>query len=242
VHITCDIKWLNHTFFKRNEIVTIDNGINFNILENLKTKNLKDSNDNESNESNDELVSDTEGKTTNHNNNVTKNKTNRGTTVTRSGRIVKMPARYDEFAKIGIYDYDEEELKMEFIGFTSTKELHVKNYNDAMKTDDREHWSKAIEEEHNRMVESEVWSAVDKGMLNKNDKILTTTWAMKKKPNGKYKARINAHGFKQKDGLHYNSTNTSSPVTNDTTIRVMFTILIQMGWKVYVIDVKGACQ
>jgi Reverse transcriptase (RNA-dependent DNA polymerase) len=90
------------------------------------------------------------------------------------------------------------------------------------------------------MVKSEVWSAVNKGMLNKNDKILTTTWAMKKKANRKYRARINACGFKQKDGLHYNSTNTSSPITNDTTIRIMFTILIQMGWKAYVIDVKGA--
>jgi hypothetical protein len=136
LHITRDIKWLIVRFFKRNKIETIDNGINFNIVKNLKPDNLKYNNDNESNESNDKLVSDAEDTITNQNNDVTKNKMNRGTTVTRSGQIVKMPARYNEFTKIGIYDYNEEELKIEFTGFTSTKELHVKNYNDAMKTND----------------------------------------------------------------------------------------------------------
>jgi Reverse transcriptase (RNA-dependent DNA polymerase) len=63
---------------------------------------------------------------------------------------------------------------------------------------------------------------------------------MKKKPNGSYRARINARGFEQLDGLHYNSSTTSSPVTNDTTIRVIFTLAMLAGWKGYVVDVKGA--
>jgi Reverse transcriptase (RNA-dependent DNA polymerase) len=90
------------------------------------------------------------------------------------------------------------------------------------------------------MIKSGVWTAVDKDTLKLTDKVLTTTWAMKKKPNGNYRARINARGFKQLDGLHYNSSATSSPVTNDTTIRIIFTLAMLAGWKGYVIDVKGA--
>jgi Reverse transcriptase (RNA-dependent DNA polymerase) len=85
-----------------------------------------------------------------------------------------------------------------------------------------------------------VWTAVDKDTLKATNKVLTTTWAMKKKPNGSYRARINARGFKQLDGLHYDSSATSPPVTNDTTIRVIFTLAMLAGWKGYVIDVKGA--
>jgi glutamine synthetase type III len=70
--------------------------------------------------------------------------------------------------------------------------------------------------------------------------VLTTTWVMKKKPNGSCRARINARGFEQWDGLHYDSSSTSSPVTNDTTIRVIFTLAMLARWKGYVIDVKGA--
>jgi Reverse transcriptase (RNA-dependent DNA polymerase) len=90
------------------------------------------------------------------------------------------------------------------------------------------------------MMKSGVWTAVDKDTLKATNKVLTTTWAMKKKPNGSYRARINAQGFKQLDGLHYNSSATSSPVTNNTTIRVIFTLAMLAGWKGYGIDVKGA--
>jgi hypothetical protein len=79
------------------------------------------------------------------------------------------------------------------------------------------------------MINSGVWTAVDKETLKVTNKVLTTTWAMKKKPNGSYSARINARGFDQLEGLHYDSSSTSSPVTNDTTIRVIFTLAMLAG-------------
>jgi hypothetical protein len=45
------------------------------------------------------------------------------------------------------------------------------------------------------MIKSGVWNAVNKETLKSTDKVLTTTWAMKKKSNGSYRARINARGF-----------------------------------------------
>ena len=51
-------------------------------------------------------------------------------------------------------------------------------------------------------------------------KIMTSTWAMKKKSNGKFRGRLNLRGFEQRDGEHFVSTSISSPVTNATTVRI----------------------
>jgi hypothetical protein len=107
-------------------------------------------------------------------------------------------------------------------GFVNTNELHVLNFNQAMKTNDRDEWMKAIEEEHQKMVDYNVWQVVQPGDVPPNSKILTSTWAMKKKANGKYRARINARGYEQVDGIHYDDTTKSAPVTNDITIRILF--------------------
>jgi hypothetical protein len=58
-----------------------------------------------------------------------------------------------------------------------------------------------------------------------NAKLLTTTWAMKKKTNGQYRARITAQGLLQEDGIHYFSHSTASYVANELTINVVFTLL-----------------
>jgi Reverse transcriptase (RNA-dependent DNA polymerase) len=96
-----------------------------------------------------------------------------------------------------------------------------------------------VKEEHDRMVNANVWTAVDRHEINESDKILTATWEMKKKPNGIFRASINARGLEQIDGLHYNSSNTVAPVTYDTTIRIIFTLALLSDWKGYLIDVKG---
>jgi Reverse transcriptase (RNA-dependent DNA polymerase) len=93
--------------------------------------------------------------------------------------------------------------------------------------------------EHDRMLNRNVWTVSDKNQVTKTDKVLITTWAMKKKPNGNYRGRINAHGYEQIDGLHYNISNTAAPVTNDTTIWIIITLAIMAGWKGYLIDAKG---
>ena len=63
---------------------------------------------------------------------------------------------------------------------------------------------------------------------------------MKRKSNGKYRARCNMRGYEQEDGQHYDSHNISSPVTNDVTICLLFIIMIMAMWAAYLLDVKGA--
>ncbi len=53
--------------------------------------------------------------------------------------------------------------------------------------------------------------------LPQGTKIIDSVWAMKKKSNGTLCGRINARGFKQVEGQHYDGTTISSPVTNAVT-------------------------
>ena len=63
---------------------------------------------------------------------------------------------------------------------------------------------------------------------------------MKKKANGTFRARLNARGFMQVDGVHYDSANISAPVTNDVTIRIVLVIMLMASWVGELLDIKGA--
>jgi Reverse transcriptase (RNA-dependent DNA polymerase) len=76
--------------------------------------------------------------------------------------------------------------------------------------------------------------------LPKTAKIITSTWAKKKKSNGVFRARLAARGFQQQDGVHYESSNTSSPVVYDITTHIFFVLAIMAGWHIEVLDVMGA--
>ena len=125
-------------------------------------------------------------------------------------------------------------------GFANTKELHVMKFKQAMATEDVKHWERAVDEEHDRMIKHRVWQAVLKRDIPRAVKIMTSTWAMKKKANGTYRARINARGYEQVDGLHYDSHDISAPVTNDVTIRIVLTLMIMATWIGEILDVEGA--
>ena len=125
-------------------------------------------------------------------------------------------------------------------GFDHTSELHVMKFKQAMKSVDKENWEKAVDEEHERMVKHKVWQAVKRDNVPPNAKVLTSTWAMKKKSNGKFRARVNARGYEQIDGEHYNADSTAAPVVNEITIRLVFTLMVMAGWYAEVVDVRGA--
>jgi hypothetical protein len=77
-------------------------------------------------------------------------------------------------------------------GFVNTKELHVMKYKQAMATQDQASWTKAVQEEHERMVHHGVFKVTSRTQLPHGIKVLTSTWAMKKKSNGTYRARLKA--------------------------------------------------
>ena len=66
-------------------------------------------------------------------------------------------------------------------GFQDTHELHVMKYDKAMNSPDREHWNKAVEEEHDRMKKHTVFEPVLISELPPGTNVIDSTWAMKKK-------------------------------------------------------------
>jgi hypothetical protein len=106
-------------------------------------------------------------------------------------------------------------------GFSNTKELKVMKFDEAMESNDKKEWQSAIKDEHQRMVNKNVWKAVHRDEVPADAKILTSTWAMKKKSNGTYRARLNARGYEQIDGEHYDGTSIHAPITNDTSVRIV---------------------
>jgi hypothetical protein len=115
-------------------------------------------------------------------------------------------------------------------GFANTKELHVMKYKQAMATEDVKQWERAVNEEHDRMVKHWAWQAILIKDIPQDVKIMTLTWALKKKANGSFRIRLNARGYKKIDGIHYDSHSISAPVTNDVTIRVVLTLMIMARW------------
>ncbi len=71
-------------------------------------------------------------------------------------------------------------------------------------------------------------------------KLISTTWAMKKKSSGTLHGRLNVRGFKQIDRQHYDGTSISASVTNAMTIRIALSIMLMQGGIAHVVDVKGA--
>ena len=70
---------------------------------------------------------------------------------------------------------------------------------------------------------------------------MTSTWAMKKKTNGKLRGRLNARGYEQIDGQHYTAQNIAAPVTNEHTVRVVMALMCaNPEWVAEVVDVEGA--
>jgi hypothetical protein len=87
-------------------------------------------------------------------------------------------------------------------GFENTMELKPMKYKEAINGPDRKAWEKEIENEHVRMVKNNAWEPVKKSSLPKGTKVIDSTWACMKKSIGKLHVRLNAHRFKQVEGVH----------------------------------------
>ena len=90
------------------------------------------------------------------------------------------------------------------------------------------------------MIESGVWKAIDRKALLEGAKIITSTWACKKKSNEKLRGGLNARGFQQVQGKHYDPSSIAAPVANDTMIHIVMVLMILAGWIGWVVDIKGA--
>ena len=168
-------------------------------------------------------------------------------TTTRSGRRVRNNTRYtsDVDALQGVaFEYlSTEETALVGAGlgggFTNTQELHVMKFKEAMKKDPVG-WQDAVDKEHDRFVKAKCFGVTKMEDVPEGANIIDSTWAMKKKASGVLRARLNARGFKQIDGVDYNEHSRSSPVVNEITILMIFVLIIMANWWAELLDIKGA--
>ena len=112
------------------------------------------------------------------------------------------------------------------------------NYKQAMKSPDAEKWVEEVANEKARFDKYRVLTPVPRDKLKVGAEVLTTTWAMKKKTNGKFCGRLNARGYEQVDGDHFVSDSIASPVTNPNTVRMVLTLLyMNPKWVAVILDV-----
>lgn len=109
-------------------------------------------------------------------------------------------------------------------------------YDDAMKSDEKENWEKAIKSEKESLESNNTWEIVDTERAN-GHKILTNKWIFCIKENGIYKARLVARGFEQKD-IDYQEI--YSPVVSQSALKTVMAIAASKDYDMMTFDVKTA--
>lgn len=131
--------------------------------------------------------------------------------TTRSGRNVKLPAKFGDYVML--------------------------TYQDAISSENKEKWKEAIDEEHESIRRNNTWKLVERDTVG-NAKILTNRWVFKRKDDGTYKARLVVRGCEQRYGVDYEET--YSPVLSASSMRILFALAAGKGYKIAKFDVKTA--
>ena len=113
-------------------------------------------------------------------------------------------------------------------------------YKEAMASVDKEEWDAAVKEEHDKMKKYNVFRVVNRKDLPPGTKLFDSTWAMKKKADGSYRARNAIRGFMQQDGKHFDSQDKSSPVVSTVGIRIAMVLTLVGAFYQHLVDVEGA--
>lgn len=130
-------------------------------------------------------------------------------------------------------------LKSQMVTFAATRSdiSEPKTYRTALKIP---HWLKAMQEEIKALIQNRTWDLVPRPPTTN---IVGSKWVFKTKLKedgtiDRYKARLVARGFSQIPGLDFGET--FSPVIKHTTIRMIFSVAVTLGWKMRQLDVKNA--
>ena len=111
---------------------------------------------------------------------------------------------------------------------------------EALSSSEKEKWEDAMQKEMHSIHSNDVWDLVQ---LPKDRKPVGCKWVFKKKTKSdgsieRYKARLVAQGFSQKQGLDYDET--FSPVIRFESFRTLVAIAVQKGLKLHQLDITAA--
>ena len=111
---------------------------------------------------------------------------------------------------------------------------------EALNCSEKEQWEAAMQKEMDSIYSNDVWDLVE---LPEHRKPVGNKWVFKKKikTDGsieRYKARLVAQGFSQKQGLDYDET--FSPVIRFESFRSLVAVAVQRGLKLHQLDITAA--
>lgn len=143
----------------------------------------------------------------------------------RNRRTLKAPARFKDYV-MG-YRREENYANVAMIG-----EIEDISLSEALND---EKWRKAMNEEFESLIKMKTWNLVE---APEDVQPLTCRWILRQKQDGRFKARLVARGFEQKEGIDYSET--FSPVARHVSIRLILSLAASMKMKLMTFDVKTA--
>ena len=120
------------------------------------------------------------------------------------------------------------------------EESDPKSTREALSSEEKDKWTVAMEKEFSSLKANDVWDIVD---LPKDRKAIGSKWIFKRKRDAegnveRYKARLVAQGFTQKDGIDYDET--FSPVVRFESIRTIIALAARHNLQLHQIDITTA--
>jgi len=114
-------------------------------------------------------------------------------------------------------------------------------YNEAINCKNKEYWKNAINNELNNLYDNNIMTYVRN--IPKGQNIISTKWVFTTKTDEdnniiKFKARLVARGFSQKEGVDFDLT--YSPTLNLDCIKLILFIAAKFKWNVQQLDIKAA--
>ncbi|GJU34759.1 putative RNA-directed DNA polymerase [Tanacetum coccineum] len=177
-----------------------------------------------------------------------------GQTVRKSSRKTSLPIKYQDYMldkkhKYGIntvINYSNLSID-NYVFATSINKIHEPTtYQEAVK-DSR--WIEAMNQEIEALNRNNTWEITDPPLpyttppppQHKQAIGSKWVWKVKYKSNGdieRFKARVVAKGFNQKEGIDYDET--FSPVVKIVTVRCVLSIAIKNKWSLFQLDINNA--
>ena len=128
----------------------------------------------------------------------------------------------------------------EWLNFSQSDE-EPNTFQQAMVSSNKAKWEQAMNSEIQSLLDHDAWELVDK--LPKGAKALGSKWVFKEKRGEdgeivRYKARLVAQGFNQRQGKDYDET--FSPVVRSESVRTVLALAVKNKLKVHHMDVQTA--
>ena len=88
-------------------------------------------------------------------------------------------------------------------------------------------------------MKNDIWDIINAKDVPKGGDTINSSWVMKKRANGDYRACLAAHQFKQTQGKSFAHNDISSLVVHDITAQIVLVLMLMTNMSAHLVDVNG---